>query len=217
MKNSKHGTRSDEWRWWIGGGVIALAAVIGCATAVDYRKEESRHKQSEVKQSDRGLAGEPVNGGKAGQPPWEVSFEGEDVITVKKNESRTLQVKALADLRRISGWIEGTEGLKGVNFGRIERATLNEGKSYYLPLTIPPYSGDLIVHLTVDHGDPKNLQTTYYPKNLKVIGTEAPKTDENGSGGGNKVGFAALSTGPGANTTTQVDSNGTLVQPMESK
>lgn len=208
---------SDRWRWYTGGGIVFLAVAIGCATAVDLRRQENRQAHSAespaAKQDLRQPGSEPRhNGGKVQVSlPVRVSFEGPSEIALKRTTNVTIEIYAETDITRLQGYIEGIDGLKGmIEYDPIEIPELREGKSIILTVTVPAVTGSLVVRLVGDVQMPGDsgpgVRSGAF--NLKVIGVENRKSTNT---------FSSKAAGERNPTATQVDSTGQVVQPMESK
>lgn len=173
-----------NWRWWVGGGVTGFALVLGCASAVDFRKSGRElgtkpqphghpHLQSEKeKPFSRTLAAEagdePMhNDGKA-RPPFSVSVDGDTSLVLTQDTNLIITIMAEADIKRLQGHIQGAEGLESFQGVRIDIPEIAAGASHLMELTVPAKTGSLYFRLVGDVGD----QTVASTVEIKV---ENPK------------------------------------------
>jgi hypothetical protein len=167
--------RSNMWRWWCGGGVIGVAVVLGCATAVDFKHSgreagmaakqevadahivqplESTNasldavtKEPRVKRGVAGFDGEPHNGGKQ-QMPITASFDdGESVQTVTRDKVVVVSITADAEVTSLQGLIEGFDGLEGIVRQPLDFTSLKSGENQLISVAIPAKTGSLAVRI----------------------------------------------------------------------
>lgn len=197
------------WRWWSGGTVIALAAIIGCATAVDFRNSDSRSdkavghshgtKTSVFSRNVANDEGEKHNGGKV-MMPVSVSFDGDQELTITRETNVILTILPESDIVRLQGNISGENGLESFEYIQLNEGDLPSGQPHRIEVRIPPKTGSLIVRLVGDVAG----QTMTRVFDLKVT-NPADKTVKSASKP------AAADVMP-----PEKDATGQVVQPMKS-
>lgn len=227
MRN--HGTKS-MWRWWCGGGVSAIAVVLGCASAVEFKDSGREAGTKTASQATtekltaqgttvsltaqpvvkRGLAADrghehPHNGGKATMPVT-ASFDGDMVANINRETTLIVAITAESDISSIRGSIEGIGGLKNRVGQRLTFTELGSGETKSIEVRVPAVSGSLAVTIEgLVNGSP--MATTL---ELKV----------------NPKAISASSVQPGGVTATQAgdmgqapakDGTGQVVQPMKAR
>ena len=172
------------WRWYCGGGVIAIAVVLGCATAVDFKdsgreagakKPEGPEKLSEasVKKIKRGVAAESGfeemhNDGKP-RMPIEASFDGDPAISITRDQDVIVAILPGADIKNVTGSITGLGGLKGSVSARLPVTEFFAGKSESVSVHLPALSGSLAVTVTGQVGGAWMSETLELQVNPKAV------------------------------------------------
>lgn len=171
----EQGIRSNMWRWWCGGGVIGVAVVLGCASAVDF-KESGREagmkaqpvsaethivqplessnssldavtKEQPVKRGIAGHEDEPHNGGKQTMPITASFDDGESVQTVTRDKVVVVSITANSEVKKLKGVIEGLDGLKGLIQQPLDFTSLQDGENQLVSVAIPAKTGSLVVRI----------------------------------------------------------------------
>lgn len=213
MKNQ---IRSNMWRWWCGGGVIAVAVVLGCATAITTSgggakaPVESHASPVTPAKVKRGVAAAPGfelphNGGKMGMPIT-VSFDGDPELVVTRETSVTVSITAEAGVTSVEGVIEGADGLEGVR-QPFTFTQIASGQTEFVNVSVPAKNGNLIIRMQgvvgADpaqgiSGQPMTASPTLRIKNPKEVKASSA----------NKLGPVDL------NEPVTRDAMGQVVQPM---
>ena len=205
------------WRWYCGGGVIAIAIVLGCATAVEFkdsgreagaRKPEASAKLSEaaVKKIKRGVAAEPGfeemhNGGKP-RMPIDVSFDGDPSISINRDQDVIIAILPEADITKVTGSIKGLGGLKGAVDMPLPVTEFLSGKSESVSVHVPALSGSLVVTVTGQVGGAWMSEAIELLVNPKAVSAANAKQG------------AVSETQSRDMKPQQVDGTGQVIQPM---
>ncbi|MDX9730742.1 MAG: hypothetical protein RBT63_03135 [Bdellovibrionales bacterium] len=204
----------SRWRWFAGGSVLGVAVLLGCASALQFRGAEEEktvaHKRSLATAyfDDGGMSYEhgatsggshQHNDGKV-RLPVAVSFEGDQVLTTKRDLNVIIWVTASADITRLQGYIEGSDGLKGFGPEMLNFTKLDAGEIQRVALTVPAKTGGLVVRLVGDVGD-STLSTAL---ELKVVNPDDGDVRAN-------------STNEDVGRQPVRDATGQVVRPMRSK
>lgn len=152
-------TTKNKWKWYCGGGVVAIAVVLGCATAVEF-KDSGREAGAkspaagEAKRVKRGVAAVPGeeeahNGGKP-RMPIEASFDDfKNSTVVTSDRDVVIVLSPGADITNVSGSVVGLDGLKDkVNVTSLGLTALSSGKPEQITVRVPAISGSLVVTVT---------------------------------------------------------------------
>ncbi len=177
MKSQGSQGTKNMWRWWCGGGVIAVAVVLGCTTAVEFKDSgrEAGSKVAPLPSLKRGIAAEraqdyPHNGGKATMPVT-ASFDGDMTVTINRDTTLIVAIAAEADITAVRGSIEGLGGLKGRVSQRLDFTEIGSGETRAIQVRVPAVTGSLAVSIEgLVSGNP--MSTTLELKiNPKTIST----------------------------------------------
>lgn len=202
----------NMWRWWCGGGVIAIAVVLGCATAVEF-KDSGREAGTKVvpqPSTKRGIAADhghdhPHNGGKSTMPVT-ATFDGDMTATINRETTLIVAITAESDISAIRGSIEGLGGLKGRISQRLDFTEIGSGETKAIEVRVPAVTGSLAVSIEgLVSGTPMSttLELKINPKSISTSNFQ-----------------------PGAVTPTQAgdmgqapakDATGQVVQPMKAR
>lgn len=207
------GIRPSQWKWWSGGGVIAAAVVLGCASAVEFKESAARapaplkHAFTEAHVPGR----EPAqNGGKVRMPvaiAYDINQESEIVVSDAK--AVVVAVSSEADITGITGEIVGADGLEGQVREPIPFSTLAAGEMQRVRVYVPAKTGTLVLNISGVVGGSMPMSTSL---ELKVIN---PKEIQTSVTGVRSLGVSQKS-GQGVDAEPlSRDSNGQFVQPMK--
>lgn len=217
--NSQRSTGRD-WRWLTGGGVVGLAVVIGCASAIDFRgsgreagstfsrnerfeKHHTQHLFEKDKPFTRGVAAEagdePMHNNGKMRMPIAVTVEGDMEVVISRDTNMIFSITAESEVTRLQGHIQGGEGLEGFQGVQIDIPALAAGETHMMELNVPAKSGSLYFRLVGDFAE-KTMSGAY---EIKVVNPKEVKAASKRSGPQDML---------EAPTT---DASGQLVQPMK--
>lgn len=205
MKTSKNQGTKSMWRWYCGGSVIAVAVVIGCASAVEFR--DSGREAGAAK---RGIAAEHAegymhNGGKPTMPV-SASFDGDMIANINRETTLIVAIRAESDISSVRGSITGIEGLDGRVTETFTLPQLAAGETQSFPVRVPAVTGSLAVSIEGLVGGAPMSTTLELKINPKAV--------------------SASDVGSGAVTSTRSrdmvappvrDSSGQVIQPMKAR
>lgn len=213
-----------DWRWLTGGGVIGLAVVIGCASAIDFQgsgreagssfsriermeKHHTGHMFSKEKSGDkpftRHLAAESGselmhNNGKI-RMPISVTVEGDMEVVISRDTNLIFSITAETEVSRLQGHVQGGEGLEAFPSVAIDVPALAAGETHMLELNVPARSGSLYFRLVGDFAE-KTMSGAY---EIKIVNPKEVKA-------------ASKRSGPSdMDAEPTRDASGMLVQPMK--
>lgn len=201
-----------HWKWYAGGGVIAVAVVLGCASAVEFKESgfrapiASRASKSyptpQAPKTKRGVAADPGfeaphNGGKV-RMPVSVSFDGDSIVTVSSDRVVLVTISAEADISNVRGSIAGSGGLAGEINQSLDFTQIAAGETRAIEVAVPARTGSLVVQISGSVGG-MSMSTSF---ELKVVN---PK---------DSAAIRASKTDGSADPGVSRDSSGQLIQPM---
>lgn len=211
--SQKHsaGTIGRDWRWLTGGGVVGLAVVIGCASAIDFkgsgREAGSTFGQNERIEKDKPFtrrlateAGdEPMHNNGKIRMPISVTVEGDMEVVISRDTNMIFSITAESEVTRLQGHIQGGEGLEGFPGVQIDIPALAAGETHMMELNVPAKSGSLFFRLVGDFAE-KTMSGAYEikvvnPKEVKAASKRSQSSD--------------------MNEAPTKDASGMLVQPMK--
>lgn len=204
----KSGIQGMDWRWWVGGGVTAVALVLGCASAVEFRdsgREAGTRAPKKEKPFSRHLAAEagdePMHNDGKVRMPISVTVDGETELVLSRDTNVIVTILAESDIKRLQGHIQGAEGLESFVGVSIDIPEIAAGASHLMELTVPAKTGSLYFRLVGDVGE--NTMATAYeikvknPKEIRTSSKPSPSTD--------------------LREPVEKDATGLVVQPMKGK
>ncbi len=175
----EQGIRSNVWRWWCGGGVVGVAVVLGCASAVDFQKSgreagssriETAHDHGRTKRSIANQHEHPHNGGKITMPVSVTFEDGESIQTLTRDKLVVLSITAGAEISSIEGGIEGDEGLKGLVRHPFDFNFLAAGENQLVTVAVPAKTGSLLIRINgVVNGQPDGTTLELKIRNPKEV------------------------------------------------
>ena len=163
-----------NWKWYCGGGVVGIAVVLGCATAVDFKTSGREAGSSSAATANpsapsakfkRGVAAEPGheqehNGGKV-RLPVSVSFDGDSTVTLSRDRDVAISILAGSDIQDVQGFVQGIDGLEGVNQA-LDFTSI-------AAVFVPAKTGALVVHISGTVGAGASASPMSASLELKVV------------------------------------------------
>ena len=217
MQSNKMQTR-NMWRWYCGGGVVAIAVVLGCATAVDFKDSgreagAKRAAHSTLIKPKRGIAAEsgqePAHNGGKPRMPIEISFDGDPSVTVNQDRDVIIAIIPGADISNASGSIVGLGGLKNQVNAPLGVTSFSAGKSESVVVRVPALSGSLAVTVTGQIAGAWMSETMELQVNPKRFSTQSSRVGVAKSGG-----ISPTQSGDMNRAVERDGGTGQLVEPM---
>ncbi len=205
-------TSQSRWKWYSGGGVIAVAVVLGCASAVEFKESGFKppvaptasrsYPTPPAPKTKRGVAASPGfevphNGGKV-RMPVSVSFDGDSIVTVSSDRSVLITISAEADIANVRGSISGAEGLAGHVDQPLDFTQIAAGETRAVEVNVPARTGSVVVQISGVVGG-MSMSSSF---ELKVVNPKDPGA------------VRSSKTSSEADSAVSRDSSGQLVQPM---
>lgn len=170
-----------NWKWYCGGGVVGIAVVLGCATAVDFKTSGREAGSSSAATASpsapsakfkRGVAAEPGheqehNGGKV-RLPVSVSFDGDSTVTLSRDRDVAISILAGSDIQDVQGFVQGIDGLEGVNQA-LDFTSIAAGEVKIVSVFVPAKTGALVVHISGTVGAGASASPMSASLELKVV------------------------------------------------
>ena len=170
-----------NWKWYCGGGVVGIAVVLGCATAVDFKTSGREAGSLPAAASEgvapgakfkRGVATEPGhehehNGGKI-RLPVSVSFDGDSTVTLSRDRDVAISILAGSDIQEVQGLIQGIDGLDGVKVP-LDFTSIAAGETKVVTMFVPAKTGSLVLHISGTVGTGASASPMSASLSLRVV------------------------------------------------